>query len=509
MIRKYPVGIQYFRELREEGYIYVDKTKLIHQLVETGKYYFLSRPRRFGKSLMVDTIAELFNGSKELFEGLWINNHWNWDETNPVIRFSFSNIGVTTQGLEKAIFGVLKKNAARLGVSLTETTIDLQFSELIEKTALKGKVVILIDEYDKPIIDFVDNPKTMGKNRIIMRNLFSILKDSSNHIRLLLITGVSQFSQVSIFSDLNNLDNITLATQYGALAGITQTELEEYFAPEIRSLKKDQPDILKQIKTWYNGYTWNLRDWVYNPFSLIKFMKDPREFSNFWYATGTPTFLKKAVKKRQLFDIEKILVGSSALTMFQPEDPSVVSLLFQSGYLTIKKFIQDDNIYELGYPNKEVKESFLEGLLNDYRRVKLGESHALIAAVKSAINSKNISELINQLNILISTIPYDHWNADTESIFNIITYLLFKLAGIDITSEIHSSKCRCDLRIMTDKFIYVMELKLDGTAEKALEQILSKEYLTPYATDPREKIAIGINFSSKDKSVTDFLVKEL
>ncbi|WP_224070728.1 ATP-binding protein [Arachidicoccus terrestris] len=508
MIRKYPIGIQHFREMREEGYLYVDKTKIIHQLVETGKYYFLSRPRRFGKSLLVDTLAELFSGSNELFKGLWIYDHWDFEKINPVIRFSFSNIGVTTNGIEAALFGALQDNAIRLGISLTKPSIDLQFRELIEKAAKKGNVVILIDEYDKPIIDFIDKPEVMVENRSIMKSFYSILKDSGNHIRLLLITGVSQFSHVSIFFDLNNLDNITLSTQNGAVVGITQAELDHYFAVEIRELQKKQPDILSQIKDWYNGYTWNLKDWVYNPFSLLKFMKDP-VFKNYWYTTGTPTFLIKLLKNRKIYDVENIRIGESALSMFEPEDPSISSVLFQTGYLTIKKIINNGNLYELGYPNKEVKISLLEGLLSGYREVRAGESTEIVSFIKSSLKNKDIPGLINQLNLLIASIPYDHWNADTESIFNIITFLAFKIAGMDVQTEIHSSKGRCDLRVMTDSLIYVIELKLDGAAEEALQQIMAKGYLEPYMTDTREKLAVGISFSSAKRKVAEYLIQEL
>src|SRR5690606_12527083 len=287
---------------------------------------------------------------------------------------------------------------------------------LIEKVSARGQVVILIDEYDKPIIDFLEDPETMEANRSIMKNFYSILKDSDKYIRLLLITGVSQFSQVSIFSDLNNLNNITLNTHYGGIVGITQQELEENFAPEITELKKEHPDILPQIKDWYNGYIWNLKTLVYNPFSVLNFMDDPI-FDNYWYATGTPTFLFKLLKKSKLFDVDGMQIGRLDLSTFDISNADPGPLLFQTGYLTIKKISADNKVIDLGYPNLEVKESFLSGLLSTYREIYPTGSMPVISNVKEALRNGDLPGLITQLNSLIATIAYDHWNAGTESIF--------------------------------------------------------------------------------------------
>ena len=363
MIRKYPIGIQNFKEIREEGYVYVDKSEIIYRLVSTGKYYFLSRPRRFGKSLLVDTLEELFSGSKELFEGLWIHDKWDWTKTNPVIHFSFAKLPYKEEGLSEAITYGLNINAKKYGVELTGNNIKVQFIELIEKVSAKGKVVILIDEYDKPIIDFLDDPKMAETNRSILKSFYSILKDSDAIIKFLLITGVSQFSHVGIFSDLNNLDNITLSSHYGGLLGITQSELEQNFAAEISELQKSRPDILKLIKDWYNGYTWNMKAWVYNPFSLLKFMNDP-VFRNYWFATGTPTFLMKALSSKMIYDVEGTQLGELSLSTFEPDSPDLSSLLFQTGYLTIKDISPSGQVLTLGFPNKEVKNSFVDKLLS-------------------------------------------------------------------------------------------------------------------------------------------------
>jgi len=507
MIRKYPIGLQSFREIREGGYVYIDKTEIIHQLVETGQYYFLSRPKRFGKSLLVDTIEELFSGSKSLFEGLYIHDKWDWSKKNPVVHFDFASFPYKEEGLSEAITYGLHINAKKYGVELTGNSIKVQLLELIEKLADRGKVVILIDEYDKPIIDYLDEPKQLDTNRSIMKSFYSILKGSDKYIRLVLITGVSPFSRVNVFSDLNNLRNITLVPQYGALVGITQQELEENFSGEISELQKTKPDILAKIKDWYNGYTWNMQSWVYNPFSLLNFMAG-RVFQNYWFETGTPTFLIRQLKKRAIYDVEGIKMGSLALSTFDTDHPNPGSLLFQTGYLTIKKISSDDQLYELGYPNREVKASLLDGLLSLYREAPWEDSAAIMANIKKSLNNCDIQGLVHQLNALVSTIAYDPWKVDTESIFNIIMFLTFRLVGIDVYTEVHSSRGRCDLLVKTNLYIYVMELKLDGTAADAISQIKEKGYLQPYTADTRKKIAVGISFSSRDREVAEFAIEE-
>ena len=504
--RKYPIGLQSFREIREGGYVYVDKTEVIHRLVDTGKYYFLSRPRRFGKSLLVDTMEELFRGSEELFRGLWIHDHWDWTKTNPVIHFNFADIGVRTLGLEAALYRALADNAERLHVSLSDTSYDQQFKELIQKASIKGQVVILIDEYDKPLTDYLEDPAQLDANRSVMKSFYSILKGRDEHIRLLFMTGVSRFSRVSVFSDLNNLRDITVNAQFGTVAGISQAELERDFAVEISEMGKDNPDILSAIKAWYNGYWWRGPERVYNPFSLLNFMAD-RTFDNYWYTTGTPTFLFEQLKKRKLGDMDGVQASANALADFNTDRLDMVSLLFQTGYLTIRQ--QTGQLYELGYPNREVRESLLDGLLNAYREPVTPDSLALATALRGALGAADIPALIRTLDALIGQVPYDHWRGDTESIFNVITVLTFKLAGVEVHTEVHSAKGRCDVLVKTDNYIYVIELKLDGTAQEALEQVLSQQYMQPYATDGRTKLALGISFSSESRNIAEYLVQEV
>lgn len=512
MTRKYPIGLQSFRKIREGGFVYVDKTRLIHTLVESGSYYFLSRPRRFGKSLLLDTITELFNGSEALFKGLWIHDKWDWNNQTPVIRISFSNIGTGTIGLQSAIEGALHENALRLQVELSSTAYDQLFKELITKAAQKGKVAILIDEYDKPLIDYLNDIPRAEENRTILKNLYSILKDADKHIRFLIFTGVSRFSKVSIFSDLNNLEDITLSKHFNNIAGITQQELESNFAAELETLPgvlgMDNLQLLENIKNWYNGYSWDGKETVYNPFSLLSFMKE-EAFRNFWFATGSPSFLVNLLKKKREYNFENIRESDISLGSFQIENPVSGPLLFQAGYLTIKSYNPDTQLYTLDYPNREVKVSLLDNLLSAYREVFPGTSISVTADLRVAFEQGDTQRIINELNAVIASIPYDHWRPDTESIFHIITLLTFNNVGIDISTEVHSSKGRADIIVKTKRFIYALELKLDTSASEALAQIFEKGYLQPYMGDERKKLAIGIEFSSEQRNIADYRVKEL
>lgn len=371
-MNKYPIGIQDFEKIRTDGFLYIDKTQLIHQLIDTGNYYFLSRPRRFGKSLMLSTMAAIFNGRKDLFEGLWIHDHWNWEQKHPVIHLRFSQIAYQLLGLEEAINRELDRIATGLQLVLGSDNIILKFRELIEKASAKGKVVILIDEYDKPIVDYLDDLAKVEENRAVFKSFYSVLKDADAHIRLLLITGVSRFSKVSIFSDLNNLRDITMAPDSGTLIGITQQELEHSFAAEIREMKEKDPGILEKIRQWYNGYTWNGTDRVYNPFSLLNFMTD-RMFKNYWFHTGSPTWLVKLMREKYEFKLDGVRISENSLSNFNVEHIASVPVLFQTGYLTIKTYDQEFGLYELGYPNKEVESSLLDNLLSAYRDVYPGD----------------------------------------------------------------------------------------------------------------------------------------
>ncbi|MEZ5039077.1 MAG: AAA family ATPase [Saprospiraceae bacterium] len=360
-----PIGIQSFREIREKGYLYVDKTAEIFNLIESGKYHFLSRPRRFGKSLTLSTISELFSGSRELFKNLWIDEHWSWEQIQPVIHFSFSSIGYKTAGLEQALQNMLNAEAAKNGIVLKAKGYDQKFKELLEKLSAKGQVVLLIDEYDKPMIDYLDEKETALGNQQILKAFYSIIKDADPFISFLLITGVSKFSKVSIFSELNNLKDITIHPKFSTLVGYTQKEVEQYFSSWTEELMGEyeinEQELIQRIRSWYNGYSWDGKHFVYNPFSILSFF-DTGQFQNYWFSTGTPTFLIKLLKERMVYETGETEVGQVAFDGFDLENIDTISLLFQTGYLTIKA-IAPLGLYKLDYPNKEVKDSMLQYLL--------------------------------------------------------------------------------------------------------------------------------------------------
>ncbi|MEM1119253.1 MAG: AAA family ATPase, partial [Bacteroidota bacterium] len=285
MKQKLPIGLQHFDEIRRDNWLYVDKTQVIHRLVESGKFFFLSRPRRFGKSLTLSTLKFLFKGRKELFDGLWIQDHWDWSRHHPVVHISFSSIGYKTLGLEKAIHTMLDEQATVNGVKLTKEGFDQKFAELIVQLSKENQVVLLLDEYDKPLIDYLDDLPQARAHQKILKSFYSILKDAGDHIRFLLITGVSKFSKVSIFSELNNLEDLTIDRRFADLVGLTQQELEDNFADRIETsqqyLEMDEATLLASIKDWYNGYSWDGKTFVYNPFSILNFFQKS-DFRNFW-----------------------------------------------------------------------------------------------------------------------------------------------------------------------------------------------------------------------------------
>jgi hypothetical protein len=511
-MRKYPVGIQSFKEIREGKYLYVDKTRLVHTLIESGKYFFLSRPRRFGKSLLISTIKEIFSGKKDLFKGLWIEDQWSWERKHPVIHLRFSKMPYEIIGLELAISQELDRLAAELGFSLIETNIKDKFTELISKAGANERVVILIDEYDKPIIDFLDNVPKAEENREIFRSFYSVLKDADDYIRFLLITGVSRFSKVSIFSGLNNIEDISLAIPMNDLVGITQAELEVNFKQELEALAErfnmGYEEILAEVKFWYNGYSWRGENTLYNPFSLLLLVKQ-QSFDNFWFETGTPTFLVKALKKQRQYEFDRVKATLTELGSFDLENPVSEALLFQTGYLTIKTYHPKLGTCELGYPNKEVEQSLKDALLSTYREVFPKYSSPITEDISEAFINKDLPKLIRGLNTLISTIPYDHWKAESESVFHIIFHLALTKLGVDVRSEAHSANGRCDVVVQTATYIYVLELKLNGSAQEALDQIIEKKYLQPFQSDVWKKYAIGINFSAEKRAVDDYLMKEV
>jgi Predicted AAA-ATPase len=370
-MKNLPIGIQTLPGIRAKNCVYVDKTRLVHQLATTGKYYFFSRPRRFGKSLLISTLKELYLGNKNLFEGLWIENNWDWSKNNPVLHFSFDELDYKKLGLEAVITDELVKWAKHYNVVLTKESVKSQFKELLEEVSKKhGKVALLIDEYDKPIIDFLEKEDVeTGKfNRDILREFYGVLKNSDELLEIVFITGISKFAKVSLFSHLNNLDDITLAPQYAALTGYTQAELEFYFDDYLQlcveSLQISREELLKQMKIWYNGYSWDGATEVYNPFGTLNFLSK-KIFFNHWFSTGSPDFLVKKMRSLTFYNVENSIVNNRILDTYDIDNLTLIPLLFQTGYLTIKKVDKMTGDMVLDYPNREVRESMYGFLIDD------------------------------------------------------------------------------------------------------------------------------------------------
>jgi Predicted AAA-ATPase/PD-(D/E)XK nuclease superfamily len=505
MIQRYPVGLQDFGEVRTGGYVYVDKTEFAYKLVEQGKYYFLSRPRRFGKSLFISTLECLFLAKKELFKGLFVEDKWNWEQTYPIIRISFSNIGHKEKGLYRAIDDELDSIAKRYNITFTQDVISGKFRELITTLSeTKGKVVVLIDEYDKPIIDFLgDQTDKAIENRDILKAFYSVLKDADPYLKLVFITGVSKFSRVSIFSDLNNLQDLTTNRFFSGCCGITQNELETYFEKELHETDKER------IKEWYNGYTWDNRVSVYNPFSLLNFFIQGYEFKSFWFETGTPTFLIKISENLGLYDFEEVEIGSAALSAYDIEKLQLIPLMFQTGYLTVKDYSEMGDVYTLSYPNKEVKRAYIENLMAAYSHADLGFGVVYADKIRQFLEKGEIDKVEGILNTIFKSLPYELWQKENEHFYHALIHLTFTLLGVYVQSEVQTSDGRMDALIRMKDYIYCIEFKLDKSADEAIQQIKDKGYLTPFAYEGKKRIAIGINFSKETKKVGELKWEEI
>ncbi len=508
-MKKLPIGIQSFRELRTGGYLYVDKTKLIHRLITSAKYYFLSRPRRFGKSLLVTTMKELFNGSKELFDGLWIEDNWDWGITHPVVYIPFSSIGYREMGLETALQKRLDEVAEEYGLPKTEETLSQKFSSLLRTLSKKEKVVLLIDEYDKPIIDYLGDelPQAL-ENQKTLKSFYSVLKDSDDFLKMVFITDVSRFSKVSIFSDLNNLGDITLNKFYSTLTGYTQQELVDYFGEYIEELKaeSDYPDVLEKIRLWYDGYSWNGKHFVYNPFSILLLFAN-MGFQNYWFKTATPTFLINLIRDKQRYDFDDTIAGQTLFDSYDIRNIDVVSLLFQTGYLTIKE-IDEFGLYRLGYPNKEVRDSMLDYLIGGFADQAVGGIAPMVVQIRTAFIKNDLSKIRSIINGLLKNIPYQIFE-QTEAFYHAIIHLTFFYLGVYIQSEVCTSDGRADAIVQTDTHVFCLEFKINESGEGALQQVLEKGYLDKFGHSGKKLVGIGVNFSTQDKKIDGWQVVEM
>ena len=501
---KLPIGIQDFAELRNGGYLYVDKTQAIQRLLTASKYYFLSRPRRFGKSLTLSTIKYIYQGKRELFQGLWIEEQWDWNKVQPVIHLSFSSIGYRELGLEESI----RQELARIGtiqgiIYSQQTSVAIMFQELIQQLAVHGKVVLLIDEYDKPLIDYLDDMPLAKANQRIMKTFYSVIKDSDPYLEFMLITGVSKFSKVSVFSDLNHLYDLSFRRESAALVGYTQTELENYFAPYLQEAQEqlglNHSELLDQVRIWYNGYSWDGRTRVYNPFSILSFFRS-NEFSNFWFETGTPNFLPKLMKRQHILEVDGLEMDELGFSAYDIEKLQVIPVLLQTGYLTIQEKLEF-GLYRLGYPNREVRASMLAYLIAEMRHDDAITSTPTVVSLHRAFASNNMQQVITLIKAIFKTIPSHIFIKEAESYYHSLIHLVFHYLGLYSESEVNTNDGRLDCVVKTPSHIYVIEFKLNRSADEALQQIKDKGYAEKYRADPREKVLLGVNFSSELKTV--------
>ena len=484
MRKKLPIGIQTFSKIREENCYYVDKSGFALSLINQGSHYFLSRPRRFGKSLFLDTLKELFEGNEPLFQGLSIHDHWNWSVTYPVIRLSFGE-GVVKSGdeLKERITELLRHHQQRLGVVCEAASNAGFFLELIQKTHQKfgQRVVILVDEYDKPILDNIESSDTAIDIREKLKDIYSVIKGADAHVKFAFLTGVSKFSKVSIFSGLNNLEDLTLDQRYSAICGYTDRDVDNVFAPELEGLDRNE------IRQWYNGYNW-LGDPVYNPFDLLLLFRN-RQFRPWWFETGTPTFLIKLLSRHQQYtpNLARFMATEALLSTFDVGNITVEALLFQTGYLTIDSFRYLPGRLELTlrYPNKEVQSSLNDTLLQALSGDPMVPA-ANVSQLYDILIADDLPALRELFHSFFASIPHDWYRrnqlAGYEGYYSSIFYSYFAALGLDITLEDVTNKGRIDMTVRFMHRIYLFEFKVVEMVPegKALVQLKSKGYAEKY-----------------------------
>ena len=515
MNRKYPIGIQSFENIRKEGYLYVDKTALIYQLVQTGKYYFLSRPRRFGKSLLLSTLQAYYEGKKELFDGLAMASLEKDWKTYPVLLLDLNAQRYdSVDSLTSILNDTLCEWERLYGTQDSETTLSLRFKGVIQRAAEKTgrNVVVLIDEYDKPMLQAIHNKELQSSYRNILKAFYGVLKSKDAYLQFALLTGVTKFSKVSVFSDLNNLMDISMDNRYAAICGITEqelvTDLGEYIRDLSETLQMSYEDLLRELQERYDGYHFvEDSEGLYNPFSLLNTFAR-KKLGNYWFETGTPTYLVELLKENH-YPLEHLTyeqATADTLTGIDTVDSSPIPVLYQSGYLTIKDYDPEFETYTLGFPNKEVEEGFTRFLLPYYAHIRSGSSAFHIVNFVKEVRSGDIDGFMKRLQSFFSDTPYELVR-DLELHYQNVLFIIFRLVGFYTQAEYHTSEGRVDLVIRTDQFIYVMEFKLDGTAEEALRQIEEKQYALPFASDSRRLFKVGVNFSNATRNIEKWLVR--
>ena len=509
-MKNLPIGIQTIQEIITDGYIYVDKTQFALELIQTGKHYFLSRPRRFGKSVFVSTLAEIFKGNKALFEGCHIAaSNYDW-KPYPVLSFNFGSIAnKTSEKLERNLHEIITTISEEHSIKINVTSLEFRLAMLVKGLAKNGRVVILIDEYDKPLIDRLHNQEVAEGNRQLLQDFFGVLKNLDEYIKFTFITGISKFSKVSLFSGANHLNDISMSAQYAAMMGYTQEELTEYFGQHIQAITQErnaqgqstnEEEVLAEIKDWYNGYRFSKAErYVYNPFSTLKYLAE-KEADSYWFATGTPFFLTKQIKKysKDLIPLSGTQAKADELTgSGNIEKINLKALMFQSGYLTIESYNKQTRYYQLVFPNKEVREAFIYSLIEHF--VKLNAK--LSAQMRTLLEEDNLPVFFEKIKGRFSKLPYQTFSKAQENTYHGLLFSILNSIDLEVSAEVSNNSGRLDLLIQMLKTTYVIELKLDSTPEAGLNQIISKGYDKPYLGQSKSIARIGLNFSSKKRNI--------
>ena len=516
---KYPIGIQTFEQIREEGYVYVDKTELVHRLVTTGKIYFLCRPRRFGKSLLLSTIKAYFLGKKELFKGLALESlETEWAEY-PVFHLDFNGQNFTQPDeLKNSIEGFIARAEAEYGKgSFAETTGDRFTAVLAAAHAKTGRrCVVLVDEYDKPLLDVLDSDME-GRNRETLKAFYSTFKAADEHLRFVMLTGVTKFSQITVFSGLNQPKDISMSPQYDTICGITGEELHHYFDDQIAAFAQEEgitaAELLGEIRDRYDGYHFSRRMiGVYNPFSFLNAMADS-QLDDYWFRTGTPTYLIRLMEhfKENINEMTSRPYPPEEFIDYRADVERPLPMIYQSGYLTIKSYDKPTNRYRLDFPNNEVKSGFLTMIGSSYLKPRTNFSSWIYDVVES-LKSGDLEQTRKLFTSFLASVPYSkrrkRSERERERYFHYTFYLILRMISVyTVFTEKETSQGRADCVVETPGYIYIFEFKLDGTAAEAIAQINQKGYAREYDADPRPLYKIGCGFSSATGTISDWAVE--
>lgn len=513
---KYPIGIQNFKDIRMGGYVYVDKTALIYKLADLGKYYFLSRPRRFGKSLLISTLEAYFQGKKELFGGLALERLETEWKSYPVLHLDLNVDKYSTpDNLDQVLNEALAQWEKVYGSNPNEATLSLRFKGIIRRAFEQtGKqVVVLVDEYDKPLLSTIDCKELHDAYRSTLKAFFGVLKSQDPYIRFAFLTGVSRFSHVSIFSDLNNLQDISLIPDYADICGISEKELHEYFEESLQELASANgmtyEQVCEKLRGQYDGYHFYPNSvGIYNPFSLLNTFQY-KLFQDYWFRTGTPTFLVKLLQQNDydLKALKGLYVDDSALQSVDEDYADPIPVLFQTGYLTFSGYDLEMG-YRLDFPNQEVERGFFNFLLPYYTSVLKSGVKSYLNKLTAAVRQGKPNDLLRTLQTMLAGKPYMLAGGDKEVHFQNTLYLIFTMLGYNVQVEQATSQGRMDVTIQTPDYVYIFELKLDKSAEEALQQIKNSQYARPFQTDSRKVFLIGANFSSATRTVEKWMVEE-